>query len=269
MMKFVQTNIAFAALLLSLHLWFFAGCGSTLARNGNEQLLLSDAVDMAVAQLDFSQLTGQRVFLDSSYLQTIKGEGFVNAPYIISSLRQQLTASHCLLQDNRDEADIIVEPRVGALGANGHEIIYGLPRNNLLNSAADILPNTPRLPAVPEISLARVDAHSGIAKVMVFAYERETREPIWQSGVARAESTSRSSWIMGAGPFQKGTVHNGTRFAGAGLKKNYVFAFQEPAPGVKYDKPYRFPFSAPVIRMAESPTTPEPQSPAAAETTDR
>ena len=188
------------------------GCGSTTQRLGTEQLLMSDAVDMSIAQIDFRPLQTRKVYLDSTYLQSIKGIGFVNAPYIISSLRQQLTAAGCLLQDNRDDADIIVEARVGALGTDGHEITYGMPKNNLLNSAASVLPNAPPIPTVPEISAARVEAQSGVAKVYVFAYDRESREPIWQSGVAKAESTSRSSWILGAGPFQRGTVHDGTRF---------------------------------------------------------
>jgi len=190
------------------------GCGTTTQRAGTEQLLMSDAVDLAISQIDFGPLAQQRIFLDSSFLQSVKGVGFVNAPYIISSLRQQLTAYGCLLQDNRDEADIIVEARVGALGTDGHEVIYGVPKNNLLSSASSVISNAPNIPAIPEISAARIDAQSGIAKMMVFAYDSDTREPIWQSGVARAESTSRNSWVLGAGPFQKGTVHDGTRFAG-------------------------------------------------------
>ncbi len=201
-----------AALLVSI-----AGCGSTTQRLGTEQLLMSDAVDLSIAQLDFRPLQARKVYLDSTYLQSIKGIGFVNAPYIISSLRQQLTAAGCLLQDGRDDADIIVEARVGALGTDGHEITYGLPKNNLLSSAAAVIPNAPVLGTVPEISAARVEAQSGIAKVLVFAYDRETRHPIWQSGVAKAESTSRNSWVLGAGPFQRGTVHRGTRFAGGKL----------------------------------------------------
>lgn len=204
-----------------------------------EQLLLSDAVDMAVAQLDFSQFRGKQVYLDTTYLQSIKGDCFVNAPYITSALRQQLTAAGGLMQDTRETASIIVEPRVGALGANGHEIIYGIPRNNFLNAASTLVPNAPPVPALPEISVARTDAHSGIAKVMVFAYDRETREPIWQSGVARAESTSRSSWILGAGPVQKGSVHNGTRFAGGSFNTKR-FAFHDAAPGVPYSQPFVF-----------------------------
>lgn len=230
--------------ILLLLVCLFAGCGTTIQRNGMEQILLSDAVDMAVAQLDFGQMYGQTVYLDTSYLQSVKGESFVNAPYITSALRQQLTAAGCLLQDNRDDAKIIVEPRVGALGANGHEITYGIPRNNLLNAASTLVPNAPPVPAIPELSIARVDAYSGVAKVLVFAYDRETRDPIWQSGVARAEATSRNSWILGAGPFQKGTVHNGTRFAGTGLKKRQ-FAYHDPAPGILYSQPFVF---APVSR---------------------
>ena len=196
----------------------FSGCGTTLQRVGTEQLLMSDAVDMAVAQIDFGPISDEKVFLDSSYLQTVQGFGFVNAPYIVSSLRQQLTAAGCLLQDQREKADVIVEPRVGALGTDGHEVIYGVPKNNLLNSAANVIPNAPAIPAIPEMSAARIDSQSGIAKLMVFAYDSKTREPIWQSGVARAESTSRSSWVLGAGPFQRGTVHRGKlMFAGEKL----------------------------------------------------
>ncbi|MGI9518300.1 MAG: DUF6655 family protein, partial [Pirellulaceae bacterium] len=198
------TRIAlFIALTIGL-----AGCGSTTQRLGTEQLLMSDAVDMSIAQIDFRPLQTQRVYLDSTYLQSIKGIGFVNAPYIISSLRQQLTTAGCLLQDSRDDADIIVEARVGALGTDGHEITYGLPKNNLLSSAASVLPNAPIPGVVPEISAARVEAQSGVAKVYVFAYDRASRQPVWQSGLAKAESTSRNSWILGAGPFQRGTVHD-------------------------------------------------------------
>ncbi len=253
-MVFAPTSRLLAILLTGFATIWITGCGSTTQRSGTEQLLLSDAVDLAVAQLDFHSLADQRVYLDTSYLQTIKGHGFVNAAYIISSLRQQLTASRCQLQDSRDDADVIVEPRVGALGSNGHEISYGLPRNNLISSAAAVIPGSPVMPAIPEISFARVDAQSGIAKLLVFAYERESREPLMQSGVARAESTSRSSWLLGAGPFQRGTVHKGTRFAGSVLQKTPDFALQQPSPGVNYQKPFDFPKIHNDSQMAESPT---------------
>ena len=65
-------------------------------------------------------------FLDTTYLRPVRGIGFVNSDYIISSLRQQLTAARCKIHDKREDAEIIVEPRVGALGTE-HEITYGIP----------------------------------------------------------------------------------------------------------------------------------------------
>jgi hypothetical protein len=75
------------------------------------------------------------------------------------------------------------------------------------------LAKTPFL-TVPEISVGKNQAQSGIAKVIVFAYDRTTHEPIWQSGIAKAEATAKDSWVLGAGPFQKGTIYKGVRFAG-------------------------------------------------------
>ena len=206
-----------------LGLWVMAlcsialvGCGSTTTRTATEQLLMSDAVDQAISQIDFQSLRGQKVFLDTLYLHSVKGVGFVNSEYIISSLRQQLTAASCLIQDTRESADIIVEPRVGALGTDGHEVVYGIPQASSLTSAASMFSNSP-LPALPELSFGKSNAQSGIAKVIVFAYDRESRTPIWQSGIAKAESTSSNTWYLGAGPFQKGTIYEGMRFAGQKL----------------------------------------------------
>ncbi len=234
------------------------GCGTTTQRLGTEQLLLSDAVDMAVSQMDFRPLQNQSVYLDTTYLQSIKGLGFVNAPYIISSLRQQLTAANCLLQETREEADIIVEARVGALGTDGHEVTYGLPQSKALASAASVFANAPPLPVIPELSVGRVDAQSAVAKLMVFAYDRQSRQPIWQSGSARAESNSRNVWVLGAGPFQGGTVHQGVKFAGASINSSDE-EFIDFHPQVSYFEQHQF--QPPLVRVAELPETIEPDSP--------
>ena len=111
-----------------------------------------------------------------------------------------------MVQDDREQATVIVEPRVGALGADGHDVTYGVPQSGALSSAVSVVSGS-SLPVIPEISLGRTDAQAGVAKIVVFAYDRETREPVWQSGLAKAESTSSNTWILGAGPFQRGTIH--------------------------------------------------------------
>ncbi|MCA9264512.1 MAG: hypothetical protein KDA60_11710 [Planctomycetales bacterium] len=195
------------------------GCGVTKSRTATEQLLASAAVDEAIAQLDFSVLSGEKVYLDTQFLQQVKDAGFVNSPYIISSIRQQVTAANCLMQESREEADYVIEPRVGALGADGHEINYGLPANNALGLAGTFVTGSAARAEFPEISLAKKHDYRGVAKVSVFAYQRETREPVWQSGVSLGEATSKSVWVFGAGPFQQGTIHEGTQFAGESLEE--------------------------------------------------
>lgn len=192
------------------------GCGTTTKRVATEQLLVSNAIDDAVAKIDFSSLSGQRVFLDSTYLKADRAAGFVNTNYVTSSLRQQLTAAGCLIFDSREEADTIVEPRVGAMGTDGHKVTYGIPKTGSLSAAASVFTGS-HIGAIPEISFAQSDAQSGIAKVVVFAYDQQTRQPVWQSGLAKAESDSTSTWVLGAGPFQKGSVYDTTRFAGRTL----------------------------------------------------
>ncbi len=206
------------AVLVLLPILFTSGCGTTTQRLATEQLLISDAVDQAVAGIDFSYLSGQTVFLDTTYLKSIRGNGFANTEYIVSSIREQLAASGCRIQDERADAQIVVEPRVGALGTDGHEVTYGIPQTGQLTGAAAALSaGVPALPVIPEISFGKSDKHQGIAKIMVFAYDRETKVAVWQSGLKKSESSCTNTWVLGAGPFQKGTIHEGFRFAGREL----------------------------------------------------
>jgi hypothetical protein len=189
-------------------------------RTATQQLLLSDAVDRSVAHIDFSPFTGKSIYLDTQYVSDPKTGAFVSTGYIISSLRQQMMAAGCLLREKAEDAEFIVEARVGALGMDGHEINYGLPPSNVVNAAAAAVAQTPVIPPLPEISFGRKAEDSAAAKIGLFAYRRETREPVWQSGTSVARSHARSKWLMGAGPFQSGSIYNGTHFAGERLRAN-------------------------------------------------
>ena len=204
------------------------GCGTTKSFTATEQLLMSDAVDSTISKMDFRALSGHKVFLDTQYVvgagKIIPGVAMpvnlVNSDYIISGLRQQLTAAGCMLVDTKELAEIVCEARCGALGTDGNSMIYGLPASNFLSTASSVIPGSPPLPAIPEISVAKRELKSAAAKVSVFAYDRETREPLWQSGIAQAGSSARDTWILGIGPLQYGSIYNGTRFAGKRLHNN-------------------------------------------------
>jgi len=213
---------------------FAAGCGTTKLQEATEQLVLSAAVDRSVSMIDFRPLAGQRVFLDTSYMQNVKSPTFVNANYVTSALRQQVMAAGCFLQEQKEEADIIIEPRIGTLGADDHRVTYGIPENNGLSTAASLIAQTPT-PSIPEIAVARRDAREGAAKIAVFAYDRETRTPLWQSGISQSIATSRNTWVMGVGPFQGGSIREGTHLA----KGNSRSGRTRPgaSPSQPYDRP--------------------------------
>ncbi len=197
------------------------GCGTTIQATATDQLVASDAVDRSVAQIDFTPLTGQKVFLDTSYIQSPKtpiGIGFVNPEYVVSAIRQQMMAAGLELMETRDKADFIVEARLGVLGGDSHELVYGIPSGSGIGSAASTAvaatTSVPLLPSIPELAFAKRKDHMAAVKVAAFAYHRESRERAWQSGVSVGKSSAHDYWVLGAGPFQRGDIHKGVQLAG-------------------------------------------------------
>lgn len=200
-------------MLIVLSAWFVA-CSSTKGNVATEQLLMSDAVDRTVSDFDFTALAGSKVFLDTTYIVPNRNpQQLINTDYVISAMRQQMIAAGCQLVATKDEADVVAEARLGALGTDGQMIIYGVPENSFLSRAASVLPNAPPMPSIPEIALAKKDHKSAAAKLAVFAYDRKTLEPVWQSGLVQAESTALDTWVLGVGPFRRGTVEDAAKIA--------------------------------------------------------
>jgi hypothetical protein len=193
---------------LALVLGVAAGCGTTRVTNTQravtEQLLVSNAVDQSVSQFDFRALAGKSVYFDPQYLAPGPDQG-----YVVSSLRQQLLACGCLLQEARSSATYVVEARSGGIGTDLSSLLLGVPQMNV----PSLMPGQPSL--IPEIPLAKKTDQKGVAKIAVFAYNRRTGRPVWQSGVVQADSTSKDTWVLGAGPFRRGTLGEATDIAGA------------------------------------------------------
>jgi hypothetical protein len=197
----------FTRLAVAVTLTAAVGCGTTrmtdTQRTATEQLLVSNAIDQAVSELNFQALTGKTVYFDPQYL-----DGTVDRGYLVSSMRQQLLATGCILQEDKTKADYVVETRSGSIGTDRHAVLLGIPQMNV----PTFLPGQPSM--IPEIPFAKKTDQEGVAKIAVFAYNRRTGQPVWQSGVVKATSTSKDTWVLGAGPFQRGTIRHGTEFAG-------------------------------------------------------
>ncbi len=202
-------NWRYAAAIVFL---IVGGCGTTrwsdTPRTATEQMLLSDAIDRAVTQLDFRTLAGKDVFFDDQYLK-----GVVDQNYIVSTLRQHLLASGAILKEKREDATYVVEARAGAVGTDRHDLLFGVPSVTVPSFVA--IPGAPS--SIPEIPLVKETEQLAVAKVAVFAYNRITGRPVWQSGVKPVRSTAEDTWVFGAGPFQQGTIYDRTQFAGSSL----------------------------------------------------
>jgi len=186
------------------------GCGVTRTsdskRTATEQLMVSSAIERAVARIDPSPLAGRRVFLDASFMDDV-GDG----KYLVSTLRHQLLASGCLLADKADTADVIVEARAGAIGTDRSDLILGIPGTSVTIKGNEV--------TTPDVSIAKRSEQRGVAKISLHAYERESGRPVWQSGIENMASHVRDRWLFGAGPFQDGEIHDAPEFAGHRLKK--------------------------------------------------
>jgi hypothetical protein len=199
-----------AALLCLALIASTAGCGTTRwsdsKRTATEQLLISDAVERAVMQLDMRPLAGQTVFLDTTILDDV-----TDGKYLASALKHQLLASGCRLAAGADTADIVVEARAGAIGTDRNDLLFGIPATSV-----EVAGNGT---SIPEMALFKRTDQRGVAEVNLFAYDRASGRAVWQSGLARTNSNTRDRWMMGSGPFQDGDIHEQMEFAGERLPK--------------------------------------------------
>jgi hypothetical protein len=166
---------------------------------------VSDAIDRAISEIDFSVLADKDVYLDSRFIITALDQN-----YVISTLRQHMLASGCIIKDKPEDATYVVEVRTGSLGTNRQDLLFGVPSTTL--PTAGLLPVGAA--TIPEIALLKRTNQQGVCKMAVFAYDRMTGRPVWQSGNRKVASRAKDIWVAGAGPFQRGTIYDGTAFAG-------------------------------------------------------
>lgn len=207
-MKKLFLRVVWMRLLLLL--LTLSGCGTTRftdsPRTATEMVLISDAVDKAVSQMDFQSLAGKKVYFDSQYLESKSDKG-----YVVSSIRQHLLAHGCFLMDDRKDAEYIVEARCGCLGTDSHHLLFGIPQMQL----PAVVPGYPT--SIPEVPFAKRTEQKGVAKLAVFAYNRKTGRPAWQSGTLQKNSTSTDLWVLGTGPFRHGSIRKKTEFGAQAL----------------------------------------------------
>jgi hypothetical protein len=150
-----------AALLLSL-----AACSTVREtepdHTATEQLLFSTAADRAAEKLSLTVPSGAKVFVDGGAT-----DGSTQAKYLLSAIRDQILRNGGLLVDDKKQADMAVEPRIGAMSVDRNKTLYGLPDYGIPIPLAGPL-------RTPEIALYKRDTQQGVIKLAVTSYNPKT-----------------------------------------------------------------------------------------------
>lgn len=173
------------------------GCGTTrttdTSRTAKEQLLISSAVDQAIARVEFGPLTGRGVYLDEQYLDC------VDKKYVVGTVRQKIMQAGGHLAAKREDADLVVEMHSGALGTDREESKIGIPSVSL---------PLPMPVELPEVNIANRTRQTATAKLGLIAYDAKSGDAVAEGGRVLARSDDTNWYILGLGPLNAGSVRD-------------------------------------------------------------
>mgnify|MGYP006908259833 FL=1 len=151
-----------------------------------ESLLLNNALEGALGNVDFDFFAGRNVYYDDSNLDAI------NKGWISHRVRESLASRGAHLQADRNDADVIVEASVGTYGTDSKVRSTGV--NNTYS--------------LPNATINQRGDQYGSAVLSLFAIDRESGDLLWRSGPHRCDSHLRTRYYFGVGPFYQGTIRH-------------------------------------------------------------
>ena len=186
------------------------GCGTTktsgTVRTGTEQLLLTNAWDDAVRKIDFRPLAGMPIYLDTQYVAA------VDQGWVVSSIRQAMLSQGVLLKAKPEQAQWVVEARVGAYGTDDYNWLVGIPQTTIPQTVTGMPSGT-----IPEIPFIKKSDQHAVAKLALFAYDRGNGNYVWNSGTVLAHASAKDVYVGGIGPIQSGSIRPRNRWIGVNL----------------------------------------------------
>jgi len=190
------TNRALVCAVLS---WLLGGAGGCATiritdppRTADEEYMLTEAATRSVAKLSLDALRGRTVWVlteyafsttrpfDESFLTNqVRSPTFENA-FLIGELRARLLQVGARLAGNREEAEVVLEVRVGALAINRVDFLLGIPALALAGATSATLNNL--AVATPDFAIYKNTKQDGFSSIAVVAYWRNTGEVLVNSG---------------------------------------------------------------------------------------
>jgi hypothetical protein len=173
------------------------GCTSVkvtgTARTGTEQLLLTGTWDDALVRVNFHPLAGAKVFLDGQYVTN------ADKDYILSSIRRTMAEQGVLLENNKDKAQVILEPSFGAYGTDQRDTTTGLPG---LGLGASLTGPAITSGSGTSLNVTQTNRQDAVVKATLYAYEAKTGRLVWESGTLLNAQGMRDHFVFGNGPYR-------------------------------------------------------------------
>jgi hypothetical protein len=126
-------------------------------------MLFSTAAERAADKLAFNLQAGTKVFVDAAY-----AEG-TDSKYLIGSIRDRVLKRGGQLVDDKGKADIVIEPRIGAMSVDHDKFLFGIPDFGVPVPLAGPV-------QFPEIALFKRETQQGVIKVAATSYDAKSGE---------------------------------------------------------------------------------------------
>lgn len=182
-----------------LFAWMLCGAGGCATiritdspRTADEEFLLTEAATRAVSQLSLDALRGRSVYIVTEYAfatsrpfedtfltNQVLAPQFERA-FLVGELRARLLKVGARLANARNEADVILELRTGALAINRIDFLLGIPAIAVAGTTASTLNNL--AVATPNLALFQSTKQDGYGSIAIVAYWRNTGDVLVDSG---------------------------------------------------------------------------------------
>lgn len=130
-------------------------------RTATEQLLFSVAAERAVERLPLDIPAETKVFVNPAYV-----EG-TDSKFLLGALRSRVLRQGAALVDSKPEADLVLEPRVGAISLDRGNTLIGTPDFGVP------IPLVGEIP-IPELALYKRDTQQGVINLAATSYDQTT-----------------------------------------------------------------------------------------------
>ena len=174
-----------------------AGCTTVTMteppQTATEQLLVTTAIDDAIAKMNVSSLTaGTRIFVDTSFFDGTGRDRTILFPkYAMGAVRERLLRAGALMADDKQTADVVVELRTGGQSVDHNSLFVGIPSITIPIPPYFTAPVT-----TPELALFKRDRKTGVAKLAIVAYGRGSGAFTGASGAAFGSSNHTEYTVL-------------------------------------------------------------------------